>query len=81
MLFSTEQIKEISEQLDCGFRAFYHKQTSELIFVPNTDKYFDMDTSAWQEELDKFDKNFCDYQEIYGVKSGDSFKVMADFTE
>lgn len=49
--FSNEQIKEISEQLDCGFRALYHKKTGELMFVPNTDRYFDMDTSSWEEEL------------------------------
>jgi Uncharacterised protein family (UPF0158) len=79
--FSSEQIKEISEQLDCGFRAFYHKQTGELMFVPNTNRYFDMDTSAWEEELDKLEENFLDYQEIYAMEASDSFKVMADFTE
>lgn len=35
--FTKEQLKEISEQLDSGFRAFYHKQTGDLIFVPDTD--------------------------------------------
>jgi hypothetical protein len=79
--FSNQQIKEISEQLDCGFRAFYHKQTGELMFVPNTDRYFDMDASAWKEELDKLEENFLDYQEIYSMEASDSFKVMADFTE
>lgn len=79
--FSNEQIKEIADQLDCGFRAFYHKQTGELMFVPNTDRYFDMDTSAWEEELGKLEENFMDYQEIYAMEAGDSFKVMADFTE
>lgn len=79
--FSQKQIKEISEQLECGFRAYYHKQTGELIFVPNTDRYFDMDTDAWKEELDKLDKNVLDYYEIYAMEDSDSFKVMADFTE
>ena len=81
LTFSTEQIKEISEQLDCGFRAFYHKQSGELIFVPNTDRYFDMDTSAWKKELAKLDKNFLAYHEIYAMEASDSFKVMADFSE
>lgn len=81
LTFTKEQIKEISEQLDCGFRAFYHKQTGDLIFVPNTDEHFDTDTNAWQDDLDKLDKNFFEYQEIEAMESSDSFRVMADFAE
>ena len=81
LTFTTDQIKEISEQLDCGFRAFYHKQTGELIFVPDCDRHFDMDTSAWKDELNKLDKNFEDLLEVYAMEPSDSFKVMADFTE
>jgi hypothetical protein len=79
--FTKEQIKEISGQLDCGFRAFYHKQTGELIFVPDTDKNMTMETDAWQEEIDKLHKNFLAYQEIDAMESRDSFQVMADFAE
>ena len=78
--FITEQIKEIAEQLDCGFRAFYHKNTGELIFVPNNDQH-DMDTSAWTKELKRLENNFMDYCEIDAMESGDSFQVMVDFTE
>ena len=79
--FTKEQIKEISEQLDCGFRAFYHKQTGDLIFVPNTDRFFDMDTSAWSVELAKLSKYHRDYQEIHPMVTSDSFKVMTDFID
>lgn len=81
LTFTKEQIKDISEELDCGFRAFCHKQTGDLIFVPDTQRHFDMDTDAWQEDLDKLDKNFLDYYEIKAMKTSDSFRVMADFTE
>jgi hypothetical protein len=79
-VFTTKQIKEIAEQLDCGFRAFYHKNTGELIFVPNTDQH-DMDTSAWNEELKTLETHFINYCEIDAMESGDSFQVMVDFTE
>lgn len=79
--FTTEKIRKISEQLDCGFRAFYHKQTGELIFVPDTNKYIDIDTDAWQDDLDKLDENFLDYREINAMQASVSFQVMADFTE
>ena len=81
LTFTTDEIKEISEQLDCGFRAFYHKQTGELIFVPDSDKHLDMDARACQDELHKLDENFEDYQEVYAMEASDSFKVMAEFTE
>jgi Uncharacterised protein family (UPF0158) len=79
LTFTKEQIKEIAEQLDCGFRAFYHKQNGELIFVPNTEKNFSMDTEAWEEELDKLDENYLDYKEVHAMESNDSFTVMEDF--
>ena len=81
LTFTKEQIKEISEQLDCGFRAFYHKQTGDLIFVPDTSRHIGMDTDAWQDDLDKLDKNFFDYHEINLMGASDSFQVMADFAE
>jgi hypothetical protein len=81
LTFNKEQIKEISEQLDCGFRAFYHKQTGELIFVPDTMRHIGMDTDAWQDDLDKLDENFLDYHEINAMEASDSFRVMADFAE
>jgi Uncharacterised protein family (UPF0158) len=81
LTFTKEQIKEIAEELDCGFKAFYHKQTGELIFVPNTEKNYDMDTEAWEEELDKLDENYLDYKEVEAMESNDSFAVMEDFAE
>ncbi len=59
---SQEQIKEIVEQLDCGFRCFWHKTDGELLFFPDTLKQYDMDTEAWSEEMEKFDNNFDEYK-------------------
>ena len=81
LTFTKEQIKEISEQLDCGFRAFYHKLSGDLIFVPDTDTLMGMDTDAWQDELDKLDKKSSEYQEIGAMESRESFQMMADFAE
>ena len=75
------QVKEIAEQLDCGFRCFWHKTDGELLFFPDTLKHYDMDTSAWSEEMEKFDNNFDEYKEIDGLESHDSFEIMADFVE
>jgi hypothetical protein len=81
LTFTKEQIKEIADDLDCGLKVFYHKETGELIIVPDTDKNFGMDTEEWQEDLDKLEENFMGYQEIRAMESRDSFRVMADFAE
>jgi hypothetical protein len=80
LTFTKEQIKEIADQLDCGFRAFYHKQNGELVFVPNMDKHYDIDKTAWKEEFAKLRKK-TDFQEIEAMESRDSFIVMEDFAE
>ena len=76
-----EQIKEIAEELDCGFRSFYHPKTGELLFVPDTLRYPDIDIDAWEEDLEKLENNFTDYKEIKAMKSDDSFQIMADFAQ
>jgi len=77
--FTPQQIKEISDQLDCGFRAFYHKTFGDLIFVPHMDKHFDIEIDAWKAEFDKLKKNKSRYQEIAAMDSKDSFRIMEDF--
>ena len=79
--FTTEQIREISEQLDSGFLAFYHKVSGELIFLPDTDRYMDMETDAWQEDIEKLKKKRSQYQQVEAMHTKDSFNVMVDFAE
>jgi hypothetical protein len=81
LTFTQEQIKEISEQLDCGFRAFYHKVTGDLIFVPDADRLINIDMDGWRDDLDKLDENPSDYNQIDAMEASDSFRVMADFAE
>ena len=76
-----EQIKDIAEQMDCGFRCFCHKQNGELVFVPDTLRYPDIDIDACTVEMEKLDNNFGDYREIAQLESRDSFEIMKDFVE
>ena len=81
MALTIDQIKEIAEQLDCGFRCFIHKQTKELLFIPDTLKNPEMDMDAWADENDKLETNFFDYYEIEPLESHDSFRIMGDFVD
>jgi hypothetical protein len=76
-----QQIKEIAEQLDCGFRSFWHKPTGELLFVPDLNNNPFADAEFFEEDLEKLDNNFNDYIEIEKPNSSDSFEIMANFTE
>ena len=76
-----QQIKEIAEQLDCGFRSFWHRTTNELLFVPDLLSNPEFDGEIFDQDLEKLDNNFGDYIEIEKPNSSDSFEIMANFTE
>jgi hypothetical protein len=78
---TAQQIKEIAEQLDCGFRSFWQKTTGELLFVPDLNNNPYADAEFYGEDLEKLDNNFGDYIEIEKPNSNDSFEIMANFTE
>ena len=81
LTLTQQQIKEIADQLDSGMRCFLHKETSELLFVPDIENNPDIDEELFEEELEELDNNFGDYVEIEKPASRDSFEVMADFAE
>jgi hypothetical protein len=76
------QIKEIAEQLDSGFRAFWHKTTGELVFILDSSKFPSID---WEEEeeqaQEEINANRENYIEIEAMRSSDSYRVMVDFAE
>ncbi len=77
---STEQIKEIAEQLEIGFTCFLDKSTNELIFLAGDEfEFLDAEDDAWAEERKKIDDNPDDYYEIEKMDSTDSYAVMQDF--
>jgi len=60
---TTETIREIAEQFDCGFRAFIHKTTGRLLFVPDEDSFLGEGMDAWSEKLEELESNDSDYYE------------------
>ena len=74
-----ENIKEIADQLDCGFRAFINKTTGQLLFVPDENNYPEIDLDSWHEELEQLENNVKDYYEIDKWTSNEAFEIMNDF--
>lgn len=76
-----ENIKEIAEQLDCGFRAFIHKTTGQLIFVPDENNLTSIDLDPWDEEFKVLENNNQDFYEVERWTSSEAFDVMSEFAE
>ncbi|MEZ0540883.1 UPF0158 family protein [Fibrella arboris] len=82
MRLEQRQIQEIAEQLDCGFRAFWHKTTGKLVFIIDSSKF---PAADWEEEeeqaQEEIDANRDEYIEIEAMGSNDSYRVMVDFAD
>lgn len=76
-----QQIKEIAENLDCGFRAFCHETSGELVFIIDTRRFPLVDVEEFEEDMERLDANRDEYVEIEAMSSHDSFQVMVDFAE
>jgi len=76
-----ETIKEIAEQLSCGFSAYIHKSTGQMLFVPDEMQFPDMDTDVWAEEFKQLESNGSDFFEVEKWTSSDAFEVMREFAE
>jgi hypothetical protein len=72
------QIKEIAEQLDCGFNCYWNRNTNELVFIPDLDGISD-DKELWEEELKKTKKNKKQWAIIEQPTSREGFQIMDNF--
>lgn len=76
-----EKIKDIADNLELGMRCFVHSNSKEIKFIPDYDRYPEMDPELFAEDREEVESNPEDYIEITGMRSRDSFTVMADFTD
>jgi len=56
------QIKEIADQLDCGFCCYYHKISGEIVSIPDFDDRMDDIEEFFGEDLAKIER---DKKEFY----------------
>ena len=76
-----QQIKEIAEELDTGFRCFFNIKTREIVAVPDFIENPDFDQEYFEEDLKKLETNADQYIEIEKPSSRDSFNIMLGFTD
>jgi hypothetical protein len=78
---SSDAIKRIAEELLTGMRVFIHKQTGEIIFVPNETNLDYAEPGVWDTELNLLENYRFDYLEIDAMNATQSFEVMEEFAE
>lgn len=76
-----EKLAEIAQELDSGMCCYLNIQSAELIFIPNTSQWDDMDMDIWKEDLKKIKKDKKQFHCIKPPSSRVSFEMMADFVE
>ncbi|MDG4717345.1 UPF0158 family protein [Winogradskyella marincola] len=76
-------IKEIAQELDCGFDCYYNCKTNEILAIPNFSHIADEDDfkEAFREDLKKIKKHQADFVKIEVLQSFESFKIMELFVE
>ncbi|MCX7551844.1 UPF0158 family protein [Xanthomarina sp. F2636L] len=74
-------IKEIAQNLNCGFDSYYSSKTNEVISIPNFSQFSDEVEfkEAFKVDLDKITKNESEYVKIEVLESFESFKIMERF--
>lgn len=79
----SEIIKEIAQELDCGFDCYYNSKTDEIVAIPNFSQFSDEDEfkEAFSESIEKVEKHKTDFIKFEALESFESFKIMELFVE
>lgn len=76
-------VKQIAEELDCGFNCYYNSKTEEIIAIPSFSEFTDEDDfkEAFSQDLETVEKHKTDFIKLEPLKSFESFKIMELFVE
>ena len=81
MKLTEEQIKSIAEDLDTGMKVYVNLETMEIKTIIDTLQHYDVETEAWEEDINEIEENFDKYFEFEKMDSRESFRIMEDFVE
>jgi hypothetical protein len=76
---SKEQIKEMGEDLDCGFICYFNIKNGSILNIPDFDNWGGENRGTWHKEIKEVNANREDYMEIEGFDSHKSFRIMENF--
>lgn len=73
-------LKQIVDELLCGSKVYVHKETGEIIAIPEAaeDHYFG-EENPWKEDQKKVDTEQGKYMQFRQMESWESYKIMERF--
>jgi len=76
-------VKNIAQELDCGFDCYYNSKTNEIITIPSFSQFLDEEDykEAFRDNLEKIKKHQSDFIKFEVLESFESFKIMRRFVE
>ena len=76
-------VKNIAQELDCGFDCYYNSKTNEIIAIPSFSEFSDEEEfkEAFRDNLEKIKKRQSDFIKFEALKNFESFKIMEQFVE
>ena len=76
-------IREIAQELDCGFDCYYNFKTNEIVSIQSFSQFSDEEDfkDAFSESLDKVEKHKADFIKLETLENFESFKIMELFVE
>lgn len=76
-------LKQIAQELDCGFDCYYNSKTDEIIAIPSFAQFSDEEDfkEAFSENLEKVEKHKTDFIKFETLESYESYKIMELFVE
>lgn len=78
MIIQAKQIRNISQELQCGLKIFINRETQELKSIPDPNDLYD-DLEFWKDDLDKIENEWTDCITIEKMESWEAFKIMEAF--
>jgi len=81
--FKQNVIKDIVQELDCGFDCYYNSKTGEIIGIPNFSKFINEEDfkAVFCDSLEKIENNKSDFIKFEALKSFESFRIMERFAD
>ncbi len=73
------QLKDIFEQQQLGMCCYVHRQTGQLITVPDADQFSELETQDWQADIHQLETFPEQYWPVPRLSSGDQFRFMEEF--
>jgi len=76
-------VKQIAQELDCGFDCYYNPKTDEIVAIPSFAQFSDEEDfkEAFRDRLEKVEKHKTDFIRFETLKSFESFKIMELFVK